>query len=178
MISRKHSYNPSLKSRKFRKNYELNRMSGSGLDKECVIKLVGTCLEKGFTLSDVLKHNEEQISKYDSEQLRNYENNIDVVKLLPDLPVYLSKDFKFRSHEHYTYNFYDLFFLEDLLKLNITITDDEKKKYIDENNLYDFFRRGVLTYGETQKRYKELEVEIKDAISNEKKKVRIYRSLI
>ena len=168
MVSRKLSYNQGLKSRKSIKKNQLASMSGSGIDPvdpECLIKLDGTCLKKGFTLSDVLTHNEERISKYDPERLQNYDKG--TVKLLLDLPVYVLKEYKI---EHYAYIFDDIFFLPELLKLNMTITDEDQKKYINENNIYDFFRRGVLTYGQTKKRFNELKTEITGAISEEQKK--------
>lgn len=168
MISQKRSYNPRLKSRKGIKNYELDSMTGSGIDKKCLLH--GPCLQKGFTLSDVLKHNQEVLKTYSREQLSNYEDSSLVSRLLEDLPAYVHDECKSRAHDDYACIFNELIFIKDLEKLNVTITDDEKKKYIKGTNLLDFFRKGVLTYGETKKRYKELHAEIKDDISKEEKK--------
>ena len=163
MISQKRSYNPRLKSRKVIKNYKLESMNGSGIDKKCVHD--GTCPQKGFTLSDVLEHNYEVFKTYSEEKKKNYWDTSLVSGLLDHLPAYVYDECKSRARDDNDYNFNELIYIKDLEKLNVTITDDEKKKYIKANNVLHFFRKGVLTYGETKKRYTELLHEINADIS-------------
>jgi len=147
-------------------------MPGSELDKECVIKRGRTCLKEGFSLSDVLNHNKKSIESYDSYDPEKKTNYFDdrVQKLLVYIPVKYPKEYI--TYENHSYIFDDLICLEDLLKLNFTLTEDDLK-YVHENNIYYMFSIGLLTYGQTKKRFNELYDEFNDYISNPKNKDKI-----
>lgn len=164
MISRKHSHNPRLKSRK-----SIKKLSIGGMPQECVIKRGGTCLKEGFSLSDVLNHNKKTIESYDPNKQKNYFDKW-VKTILVFIPIeFPAVYFKYKKLNYENYDFDDLFVLQDLLKLNFTLTEDDLK-YIHENNIYFFFSKGLLTYGQTKRRLKELDDELNDLKSTETNK--------
>ena len=121
-------------------------------------------INKG-TIEDFFNHNNEIIKQYESER-RFFYNNSAMPKLNISQEIFLP--IKWTSGLIFNVDaFSNLIFIDDLRELKYTLKVNEQK-YITKDNLYNLFREGLLTYGETKQKVKEIDDKLKD---DQKKKI-------
>jgi len=128
---------------------------------------LGDLINSGFTLKDLLEHNETILNNHELAENEDYFDGEKYTKeSLRKAAIYLknygSELIRYLPYEPYTF-LTNLFSVQDLTNLkyddviaeNKMYTLKDYKKYITERNLSNFFANGLLTYGETKMMYNE-----------------------
>lgn len=147
---------------------------------------LGDLINSGFTLKDLLDHNETILYNHKLAENENYFNGQkyseerlkEAAKYLKDSRYEMIRYLPFKPYTFLT----NLFSVEDLSNLkyddviaeNKIYTLKDYKKHITHHNLFYFFANGLLTYGETKMLYneylnylKKMQEQIKEASSRE-----------
>jgi|688.fasta_scaffold461662_1 hypothetical protein len=126
---------------------------------------LGDLINSGFTLKDILEHNETILNNHELAEKEDYFGGEKYTKeSLKKAAIYLknygSELIRYLPYEPYTF-LTNLFSVKDLSNLtyddviaeNKMYTLKDYKEYITNRNLSNFFANGLLTYGETKMMY-------------------------
>lgn len=111
-------------------------------------------INKG-TVKDFFKHNTEIIKQY-SLQIESFYSD-SVSNLFFSSEIYLPIKWPNATEKYDVDALSNLIFIDDLKELKYTLKDDELTK----DNLYNVFSEGLLTYGETKQKVKEIDDKLK-----------------